>query len=171
MYLVPSNEGEYILRAYMGTAFALICVDIIHILGVQCTVDIFFVDWEQSVNPVAEDNKEQIRASSTAPKKKEKAVSVWRTCFVANQWNEIQTTRRINPTMQLFIVVILLYVVGLENWARFDTSSSIEPAPSGEHRGEYNRMMRFGLMTLVYLAVGMYAAAFSPTSLSHKFVL
>ena len=41
-------------------------------------------------------------------------VSVWRTYFVANEYNEIQTFRRINLTFQLFFVLFLLKVIIIE---------------------------------------------------------
>ncbi len=41
-------------------------------------------------------------------------VSVWRTYFVANEFHEIQTFRRINLTVQLFFVLFLLKVITIE---------------------------------------------------------
>jgi len=38
-------------------------------------------------------------------------VSVWRTYFVANEFHEIQTFRRVNLTFQLFFVLFLLKVI------------------------------------------------------------
>jgi meckelin len=43
-------------------------------------------------------------------------VSVWRTYFVANEFNEIQTFRRINLTFQLFFVLFLLKVIRIEGY-------------------------------------------------------
>jgi hypothetical protein len=37
-------------------------------------------------------------------------VSVWRSYFVANEYSEIQTFRRINVTLQLIFVLLLLKV-------------------------------------------------------------
>ena len=37
-------------------------------------------------------------------------VSIWRTYFVANEWNEIQTVRKINPLFQVLTVVFFLEV-------------------------------------------------------------
>ena len=38
-------------------------------------------------------------------------VSIWRTYFVANEWNEIQTTRKICPLFQIFVTLLFLKVV------------------------------------------------------------
>lgn len=38
-------------------------------------------------------------------------VSIWRTYFVANEFHELQTFRRINLTFQLFFILLLLKVI------------------------------------------------------------
>ncbi|MEQ2207178.1 hypothetical protein XENOCAPTIV_008412, partial [Xenoophorus captivus] len=35
-------------------------------------------------------------------------VSIWRTYFVANEWNELQTIRKISPTFQIMAVLFFL---------------------------------------------------------------
>lgn len=44
------------------------------------------------------------------PKRDPSPVSIWRTYFVANEWNEIQTIRKINPTFQIMAVLFFLEV-------------------------------------------------------------
>jgi hypothetical protein len=51
------------------------------------------------------------------------SVSVWRSYFVANEFNEIQTFRRISLTFQLFFVLFLLKVVLSEGVEHADTIS------------------------------------------------
>ena len=41
---------------------------------------------------------------------KTESVSAWRTCFVANEFNEIQTFRRIPVSFHLLFVLFLLKV-------------------------------------------------------------
>lgn len=41
-------------------------------------------------------------------------VSIWRTYFIANEWNEIQTVRKINPLFQVLAVLFFLEVLLLE---------------------------------------------------------
>jgi meckelin len=60
----------------------------------QINVDVFFVDWEQ---PRV---KTQMNFS----------VSAWRTYFVANEWNEIQTVRKTSLILQLAATTFLLKV-------------------------------------------------------------
>lgn len=41
-------------------------------------------------------------------------VSIWRTYFIANEWNEIQTVRKINPLFQVLAVLFFLEVLLLQ---------------------------------------------------------
>lgn len=38
------------------------------------------------------------------------SVSAWRTFLIANEWNELQTRRKVNPSLQLFATLLLLEV-------------------------------------------------------------
>lgn len=38
------------------------------------------------------------------------SVSAWRTFLIANEWNEIQTHRKVHPSLQLFAVLLVLEV-------------------------------------------------------------
>lgn len=71
----------------------------------QVTVDIFFIDWEKPRGKICAPGPSNSETQTkTAP------VSMWRTYFVANEWNELQTIRNINPTFQLFATLFFLKV-------------------------------------------------------------
>lgn len=76
-----------------------------HKLVSQITIDIFFIDWERPKGKVlkAVEGEGGVR-SATVP------VSIWRTYFVANEWNEIQTVRKINPLFQVLTTLFFLEV-------------------------------------------------------------
>ena len=92
-------------------------------LWFQSQVDIFLLDWERP--KAVQGNQTGGENSVTmAP------ISIWRTYFIANEWNEIQvgkmqyelwsmqifllsipqSLRKINPTLLLFIVTLILQV-------------------------------------------------------------
>uniref|UniRef100_A0A8C6X5E6 Transmembrane protein 67 n=1 Tax=Naja naja TaxID=35670 RepID=A0A8C6X5E6_NAJNA len=100
----PSQEDKFI--SYVGCAFVLKALHFLHLLASQLTIDIFFIDWERPKGKVlkAVEGENGIRSVS-AP------VSIWRTYFIANEWNEIQTTRKINPLFQVFAVLFFLEVI------------------------------------------------------------
>ena len=39
------------------------------------------------------------------------SLQVWRTYLVANEWNELQTTRKINLSLQIILVILVLRVI------------------------------------------------------------
>uniref|UniRef100_A0A9L0RLJ7 Transmembrane protein 67 n=1 Tax=Equus caballus TaxID=9796 RepID=A0A9L0RLJ7_HORSE len=100
----PAQEERFV--TYVGCAFALKALQFLHKLISQITIDIFFIDWERPKGKVlkAVEGEGGVR-SATVP------VSIWRTYFVANEWNEIQTVRKINPLFQVLTVLFLLEIV------------------------------------------------------------
>ncbi|XP_060249494.1 meckelin isoform X5 [Ovis aries] len=101
---VPAQEERFV--TYVGCGFALKALQFLHKLISQITIDIFFIDWERPKGKVlkAVEGEGGVR-SATVP------VSIWRTYFVANEWNEIQTVRKINPLFQVLTVLFLLEIV------------------------------------------------------------
>lgn len=141
----------------------------------QVNVDIFFIDWEKPRRYEQDDSKAHLLArqmSSTSRSESLKfimaearsnSVSVWRTYFVANEWNELQVStaeqtishtacvivtsrinklgvigmhrceagvvlqvlRRVQPVGHIFLVLLLLDGVGLENLARYEAQSTV----------------------------------------------
>uniref|UniRef100_F6VUH8 Transmembrane protein 67 n=1 Tax=Callithrix jacchus TaxID=9483 RepID=F6VUH8_CALJA len=104
--LLPMPVQEERFVTYVGCAFALKALQFLHTLISQITIDIFFIDWERPKGKVlkAVEGEGGVR-SATVP------VSIWRTYFVANEWNEIQTVRKINSLFQVFIVLFFLEIM------------------------------------------------------------
>lgn len=109
-------------------------------------------------------------------------VSIWRTYFVANEWNEIQTIRKINPTFQIISVLFFLevscsaryaldvcvcawldfvrvcvwgcwQVVSFSSLALRDPSSELQRSDEG-YIPAYSRILRYGVATAVWLCIG-----------------
>lgn len=127
-----------------GSGFALKCLQMAHMIIMQCTADVFLIDWERPKHVVA-----------TSEKKTGSNVSIWRTYFVANEWNEIQTLRKINQIFQIFAVIFFLNVVGFENVATKDPDGRIIKDTTS-YRAEDSTMFRYAIGASVYILVGMY---------------
>lgn len=123
--------------ALFGAAFALKALQIVHMIIMQCTLDIFLIDWEKP------------RESKAGP------VSIWRTYFVANEWNEIQTCRKINQIFQIFATVFFLEVVGFKNVATLDPDGSVLK-DSSDYQAEHSKIFRYGIAAIVYILIGMF---------------
>ncbi|XP_010617930.1 meckelin isoform X2 [Fukomys damarensis] len=149
---VPAQEERFV--TYVGCAFALKALRFLHKLISQITIDIFFIDWERPKGKVlkAVEGEGGVR-SATVP------VSIWRTYFVANEWNEIQTVRKINPLFQVLTVVFFLEIVGFKNLALMDSSSSLSRSPSS-YIPPYSRILRYAVSTTLWLVIGVVQIVF-----------
>ncbi|KAG8437442.1 hypothetical protein GDO86_008228 [Hymenochirus boettgeri] len=138
-------ETDFII--YLSVAFALKTLELIHLLVTQLTVSIFLIDWEKTKEKIISGLQEKSHAS------------IWRTILVANEWNEIQTVRKISPMFQLFSVLLLLEVVGLKNIATKDLSLNLNP-PIGTYLAPWSIILRYGIAASMWLAVGILQVLF-----------
>ncbi|XP_015265310.1 PREDICTED: meckelin [Gekko japonicus] len=129
-------------------------VQFLHMLVTQFTIDIFFIDWERPKGKVlkAVEGENGIKSTSTP-------VSIWRTYFIANEWNEIQTIRKINPLFQVLAVLFFLEIVGFSNLALMDSSSSLSRSPES-YIAPWSRILRFGVTAVLWLVIAIIQMAY-----------
>ncbi|XP_041513184.1 meckelin isoform X3 [Microtus oregoni] len=149
---MPAQEERFV--TYVGCAFAMKALQFLHKLISQITIDIFFIDWERPKGKVlkAVEGEGGVR-SATVP------VSIWRTYFVANEWNEIQTVRKTNPLFQVLSTLFFLEVVGFKNLALMDSSSSLSRNPS-DYVAPYSRILRYAVASAIWLVIGIIQVFF-----------
>ncbi|XP_045416724.1 meckelin [Lemur catta] len=152
--LLPMTVQEERFVTYVGCAFALKALQFLHKLVSQTTIDIFFIDWERPKGKVlkAVEGEGGVR-SATVP------VSIWRTYFVANEWNEIQTVRKINSLFQVLTVLFFLEVVGFKNLALMDLSSSLSRSPRS-YIAPDSRILRYAVSAALWLVIGIIQIVF-----------
>uniref|UniRef100_A0AAZ3SVW8 Meckelin n=1 Tax=Oncorhynchus tshawytscha TaxID=74940 RepID=A0AAZ3SVW8_ONCTS len=153
---LPGLQEERFV-AYVGCAFALKTVQFLHKLIQQLSVDIFFIDWER---PRGKANKTIQGNGNGEAKHSPSPVSIWRTYFVANEWNEIQTIRKISPTFQIMAVLFLLEVVGFSSLALRDPWSDLQRPPQS-YAPPYSLTLRYGLAATLWLCIGLLQIIFS----------
>ena len=122
----------------------------------QSRIDLFFIDWERPPGKVIPLGSSAGSCASEAP------VSIWRTYFVANEWNEIQTVRQINPIFQYFAVLFFLSVVGFGNVATMDPVSDFHTSDGVVYRAPMSSILRFACIGVLYLTIGQLSAWFVP---------
>ncbi|XP_030437699.1 meckelin-like isoform X5 [Gopherus evgoodei] len=152
-------ETNFII--YLSCAFVLKAVDVLHLLITQVTISIFLIDWE----------KPKEKPAFKAPAGGQRAissVSIWRTFLIANEWNEIQTHRKLNPSLQLFAVLLLLEVVGLKNITSRDLNVDLHPGTDA-YLAAWSPILRFGIAASLWLALGIAQVAFF-TGIYEQFV-
>ncbi|XP_078254537.1 meckelin [Rhinoraja longicauda] len=146
--LLPTPSQEIHFICSVASAFTLKFLQLLHKLGNQLTVDIFFIDWERPKGKIV---KSIAGAGDikTAPA----PVSIWRTYFVANEWNNIQTIRKINPIFQILAVIFLLEIVGFANLTAMDPYSKLTRTVESSAIPS-SRILRYGVATSIWLLVG-----------------
>ncbi|XP_032891723.1 meckelin-like isoform X1 [Amblyraja radiata] len=154
------SEIETGFIIYVSCAFALKALQLIHIMIVQMTVSIFLIDWEKP--------KGRQLAKPAENKPSPSSVSIWRTYFIANEWNEIQTKRKINPILQLILILLLLEVIGIKNIARRDLNLNLYPG-SDVNLAPWSPILRYGISISMWLAVGL-AQTFFFVGICERFV-
>ncbi|KAG7282199.1 hypothetical protein CRUP_034946 [Coryphaenoides rupestris] len=152
--LLPLPAQEERMVTYIGCAFALKAVQFLHKLILQLSVDMFLIDWERP---------RKVKREPTP-------VSIWRTYFVANEWNEIQTIRKISPTFQVMAVLFFLEVLGFSNLALRDPWSALERSPQA-YTPPYSLTLRYGLASTLWLCIGLLQVTFKFSSVSSCDVL
>ncbi|XP_075172370.1 meckelin isoform X1 [Anomaloglossus baeobatrachus] len=140
---LPDDEKNFI--THVSCAFTLKGLQFLHTLLSQMSIHIFFIDWERPKNKPLK--TEGGGKSSASP------VSIWRTYFIANEWNEIQTVRKINPLFQVLAVLFCLEIVGFENLALRDSSSSLSRDVQ-DYKAPWSRILRYGVTTALWLSIG-----------------
>ncbi|KAL0985354.1 hypothetical protein UPYG_G00155850 [Umbra pygmaea] len=152
---LPGQQEER-FKTYVGCAFGLKTVQFLHKLIQQTSVDIFFIDWERprgKANKVVHGNGDSESQRDPSP------VSIWRTYFVANEWNEIQTIRKISPTFQIMAVLFLLEVVGFSSLALQDPWSDLQRSPQS-YSPPYSLVLRYGLAASLWICIGLLQMVF-----------
>ncbi|XP_034554565.1 meckelin [Notolabrus celidotus] len=156
---LPGQEEQFV--TYIGCAFALKAIQLLHKLILQVSVDIFLMDWERPRSKAGR----TVHAAGE-PKRDPSPVSIWRTYFVANEWNEIQTIRKINPTFQIIAVLFFLEVLGFSNLALRDPWPTLERSPQA-YTPSYSLILRYGLAATLWLCVGLLQVIFFTVFYEH----
>ncbi|CAG11928.1 unnamed protein product, partial [Tetraodon nigroviridis] len=161
---LPVQEERY--KVFIGLAFAGKAVQFLQELRLQVSADLFFIDWER---PRCSGGlwKEKPAPGPGEPKSDSPPVSIWRTYFVANEWNKIQTIRQISPTFQIMAVLFFLEVLGFSNYALSQAVSTAEPSPQA-FTPPYSMTLRYGLASILWLAIGLLQVIYF--SLHERFV-
>uniref|UniRef100_A0A671UFM8 Transmembrane protein 67 n=1 Tax=Sparus aurata TaxID=8175 RepID=A0A671UFM8_SPAAU len=148
---LPAQEEQFV--TYIGCAFALKAVQFLHKLILQVSVDIFFIDWERPRSKTSR-TVQGFSIFSLSLYFAPSPVSIWRTYFVANEWNEIQTIRKISPTFQIMAVLFFLEVLGFSNLALRDPWPTLERL-SQAYTPSHSLILRYGVAATLWLCIGL----------------
>ncbi|GMH43204.1 hypothetical protein BSKO_11126 [Bryopsis sp. KO-2023] len=115
-------------------------ISLLRMIWRQVHYDVFFVDWEKPRRVLSHKGAFE----ESAP------VSCWRSLFVANEWNELQTIRQTCPELTLLCMIFLLEGLGLKLAANINPDrSSLEDNPYSQE----SVLLRFGLDVSLFCLV------------------
>eukprot|EP00736_Rhodelphis_marinus_P002010 Rmarinus@m.25033 len=134
--LLPSDSDKSDFVVLLWCAFVFKLIHVGDIIYRQTSCDIFLIDWEKSHGQLF-------------PTKESAPVSIWRTLFIANEWNEIQTLRYVNIELALFMLLFFLRGLNLEYLA------TRQPVASDLDEGETEDVLRFAVAMFFWLAVAL----------------
>lgn len=125
-------------------AFVFKLINLVHMIIDQSYADVFFIDWERE-RPIAEGDQ-AIKHTSASK------ISIWRTILAANEWSEIQTTRKTSITLQLFVVIFILEVLNLDDYgcSTPNQSPAFQLNCGNDNQRSDSVFLRSGLAMIVY---------------------
>lgn len=131
------NNDYEVFFAMLWTTAVTHFIRILEILYVQCHTDMFFIDWEKPRGPTVRlgaDFEMGMRARegevALPSANKYPPVSIWRTLFMANEWSELQTVRRVNLVFTYALLAVLLDAAKLQYVATPQpTANDLTPGP------------------------------------------
>jgi meckelin len=185
--VLPSANQQYSYYALIIASFIFKAIDVLHTILTQTSYDIFFIDWERPKSygeTLANVNLPTLKVEKNENKKdeaKEKLiseelrefnkVSCWRLLFVANEWNELQTFRKINTTIQLLVVLIFLKVVNLEAITTADCNTKVTVNPNA-YQAPYSSILRLAMAAAMWIGCGkLDQPTFFTRHLNHIFLI
>lgn len=136
---LPGDDDFKEFQVLLTVGTIGISISFAHVVFMQCCQDIFFIDWEK--------NKMTLTASGA---KEFSPVSAWRTIFISNEYNEIQSVRITNVELTALLTVFLLEGTSLKHL------STITPAArdsEGHFYSEQSKMLRFFIASILLLAI------------------
>lgn len=150
LFLLTENQ-ESVVKQYLIAACVLKLIQVLHIVYVQVTIDMFIIDWEQ---PRARNSipHPQLNQDEDGKPRVEQPISIWRTYFIANEWNELQTHRKVNVELQLFLTLLFLKVVGFEHLAAMTPNSSFQEDTTTDSVPQ-SFVCRFAISMSIYLSL------------------
>jgi len=135
--LLPVNRNDFgINNDYFPFALLLQVIFVGQVIRMgeivllQTNIDIFFMDWEKPRGRI-----QSKRGDGT--KTKFAPISIWRTIFMANEWNEIQLLRRYDLELALLLLATIL-IAGDVQYTATPTPNYKDLTP-----GELNVVLRF----------------------------
>ncbi|KAG5680865.1 hypothetical protein PVAND_010346 [Polypedilum vanderplanki] len=174
--MLPIEREEGMIEILFAFAIIFKVVKLLKLFFDMITLDIFFIDWERpkafntSDHFLHGSNKSHpgtpsITSSlkptlSSSPSPTNDCVSAWRNYFVANEWQELITKRKISVQLHVIFVIVFLIIFGFENLSSTDfgwflnaTHHEISNETTVADITNENRLLKVATGAMIYLFI------------------
>ena len=121
-----------------------------HLIFSQSYIDIFFIDWEK---PRLRGEKQAPNQNQASDTRHDNGVSIWRTYFAVNEWNEIQSYRKTSRVFNIMGALFFLSVLGFENFGTSDPRAN-QYFTSDQYKAPFSPSFRFAINVSVWIVIG-----------------
>ena len=140
-FLIPQPSQEIILILLLTTSLVLKAIHVVYVLFLQCTADLFIIDWERTLNM------------------NQHKVSIWRSYLIVNEWLRLQTLRRVNLAPLLIMLALLLVGIQLVNIASSQPLTIV--TPTNVYLAPSSRYMRVAISSILFLILAFVQYIFT----------
>uniref|UniRef100_A0A8W7K9J5 Meckelin n=1 Tax=Anopheles albimanus TaxID=7167 RepID=A0A8W7K9J5_ANOAL len=160
IHLLLPLEIQNVVEVFVYVAFAFKLLKLLRVFGHMANVDIFFIDWERpkifDIGTVGQRMMHQLDTPSIASSTNTRpsahdSVSAWRNYFIANEWQELATKRKISMFAHIILLAVGFVVLGFENWS--SNAFHLHLHRSQEALGKPDKLLLLAVGILVYTTV------------------
>uniref|UniRef100_A0AC35GPG2 Meckelin n=2 Tax=Panagrolaimus sp. PS1159 TaxID=55785 RepID=A0AC35GPG2_9BILA len=155
MYVLLTEDQESSFIVYVCIALGLRLIALLHLYATLILTETFFIDWERPRTLETEQLHLPQPSSDVILAVENKSVKppvIWRTYFVANEWNELQNYRKTSVSCQLILILLILEYLNFKDFA------IVQPGfARGNQPKEFaeTRLSRFAVNLTFYLIIGL----------------
>ncbi|XP_055544180.1 meckelin [Wyeomyia smithii] len=151
-------EVQSALEVFICVAFSFKLLKIMRIFVQISGIDIFFIDWERPKildNGFGNQRTHLLDTTSVTSNATNRpscdSVSAWRNYFIANEWQELATKRKISMFSHVVLLITAFSFLGFEHWS--SRSFGLELHKNEEHIGPHDKVLTVAVGILVYGAI------------------
>ncbi|XP_021707577.1 meckelin [Aedes aegypti] len=155
------------LEIFVYLSFTFKLVKLLRKFVTIASIDIFFIDWERPKIFDAGIGNQRTHlldtpsiASSATARPTCDSVSAWRNYFIANEWQELATKRKISMFAHTILLIGVFFLCGLEHWS--SNSFHLHLFKQEEYLGKDDKVLKIAVgiivYTIVYVAQRIYNA-------------
>uniref|UniRef100_A0A182MCG5 Meckelin n=1 Tax=Anopheles culicifacies TaxID=139723 RepID=A0A182MCG5_9DIPT len=160
VHLLLPLEVQNVVEVFIYVAFTLKLLKLMRVFFYMANVDIFFIDWERpkifDISTMGQrlhqlDTPSIASSTNTKPTSSHDSVSAWRNYFIANEWQELATKRKISMFAHIVSLALAFVILGFENWA--SNAFHLHLHRNDELLGKSDKMLLIAVGILIYTTV------------------